>query len=85
MSVAGPWGLATMWTVTMFLACRWLTPFADSAVSFVHLTVAGAAFALCILSWHLVRRRSHSAKRRWRSDRRVCCNRPPGFRRWPML
>jgi hypothetical protein len=57
-SVAGLWALATTWMVTMFLAYRWLTPFTHSAVSLVHvLTVAGAAFALCILGWHLVRRR----------------------------
>jgi hypothetical protein len=58
LSVAALWALATAWMVTMFLAYRWLTPFTHSAVSFVHvLTVSGAAFALCILAWHLVRRR----------------------------
>ena len=58
MSVAGLWALATTWMVTVFLAYRWRTPFTHLAVNFVHvLTVAGAAFALCILGWHLVRRR----------------------------
>ena len=56
--VAGLWALATTWMVTMFLAYRWVTPFTDSVVRVVHiLTVAGAACGLCVLGWHLVRRR----------------------------
>ena len=58
LTVAGLWALATTWMVTMFLAYRWLTPFMHSVVRFVFvLTVAGAACALCVLGWHLVRRR----------------------------
>jgi hypothetical protein len=58
LSVAGLWALATTWMVAMFLAYRRLTPLTHSAVSFVHgLTGAGAACALFVLGWHLVRRR----------------------------
>lgn len=58
LSVAGLWALATTWMVTMFLAYHWLTPSMHSAIRFVHvLTVAGGACALCVLGWHLVRRR----------------------------
>jgi hypothetical protein len=58
LTVACLWALATTWMVTMFLAYRWLSPSTHSVVSFVYgLTVGGAAFALCVLGWHLVRRR----------------------------
>jgi len=58
LSVAGLWALATTWMVTMFIAYRWQTPSTHAVVSFVHvLTAVGAACMLCILGWHLVRRR----------------------------
>ena len=56
--VAGLWAAATTGMVTMFLVYPWLTPFTESVVRLVNIvTVAGAACALCILAWHLVRRR----------------------------
>jgi hypothetical protein len=58
LGLAGLWALATTWMVTMFFAYRWLTPFTDSVLRLVHtLTVAGAACALCVVGWLLVRRR----------------------------
>jgi hypothetical protein len=60
--VAGLWAVATTWMVMMFLLYRWLTPFTDSVVRLVYMiTVAGAACALCVLAWHLVRRRRRLA------------------------
>jgi hypothetical protein len=64
--VAGLWAAATTWMVTMFLVYRWLTPFTDSVVRLVYIvTVAGAACALCILAWHLVRRRRLAVDAHW--------------------
>jgi hypothetical protein len=57
LSVAGLWALATTWMVTMVLAYHWLTSSTHAVIGFVHvLTVAGAACALSVLGWHLVRR-----------------------------
>lgn len=58
LTVASLWALATTWMVTMFIAYRWQTPSTHSVVSFLHvLTMAGAACALAVLGWQLVRRR----------------------------
>ncbi len=57
-SVASLWAVATTWMVTMFIFSHWLTVLAESVVRLVHiLTMAAVACGLCILAWHLVRRR----------------------------
>jgi hypothetical protein len=50
----------------MFIVSHWLTVFTQSVVRLVHiLTVAGAACGLCILAWHLVRRRRLAVGASW--------------------
>jgi hypothetical protein len=57
-SVASLWAVATTWMVTMFIFSHWLRVLAESVVRLVHiLTMAAVACGLCILAWHLVRRR----------------------------
>lgn len=62
MSVASLWAVATTWMVTMFIFSHWLTVLTESVVKLVYiLTVGGAACALCVLAWHLVRRNESDA------------------------
>jgi hypothetical protein len=66
LGVAGLWAVATAWMVTMFIVFEWLTALTESVTRFVYiLTVGGAAGGLCILGWHLVRRRRLAGDVHW--------------------